>query len=318
LSAAAVIASARPDPSPGDRARSPFIVSVPAAMLKRNRGLSKNARRLHQAMRALADGGKGEVRKQGRWLRAEEIEKEAEMCRDIRMSCMRELRAAGLVKFERERVVRKLRGRRRKVLGRTRYIVLDSVEFEGKALSARGPARVLLQSISSTVEKIDSQVLPEAPSVVKRVENFKSSSKASPPPTPKSDDDSPPGPDWDAIESKIEELREEANRTLRAKGWNGHTVDAALQRIQERIDFSGSAPASPQYFLTSFDRAMSDDRDKKKIEERATRRAQFLGSDQEQLLRRAAELKRESQRSGREVRAIVEEQLVPAGTGELK
>jgi hypothetical protein len=114
---------------------------------------------LYGAMRALADGRTGEVRIGKRWLRGESIDAAAEMCRDIRMRCMRELEAAGLVSFERERVLRVVRGRRREVLGRTRYTV-----HRLPIGVVRAPAPVLLQSISSTVEEIDSQGLPKAPS----------------------------------------------------------------------------------------------------------------------------------------------------------
>jgi hypothetical protein len=149
---------------PADPARCrEFVVDTPAKMLRRNEHLSKNARRLYLAMRALADGRTGELRIGGRWLRAEAIDAAAEMCRDIRMRGMRELAAAGLVSFERERLLRVVRGRRREVLGRTRYVVHRG-PAGGDGATAQGPQVVLQKSISSTVEEIDSQVFPETPS----------------------------------------------------------------------------------------------------------------------------------------------------------
>jgi hypothetical protein len=284
--------------------RRDFVVDLPAKMLRRNQHLSKNARRLYGAMRALADGRTGELRIGDRWLHAEAIDAAAEMCRDIRMRCMRELVAAGLVSFERERVHRKVRGRFREVLGRSRYVVHRSpMELSREGfVPVQGKARVLLQSISSNVEEIGSQVFSETPSQVSEKVD-ESSSRASP---AKADDDSLPRPDFEAIDLRNEEVRAEASRSLRAKGWPGHVVDAGLQYIAERVDHSGVAPNSPQYYVAGFERAMSYERDRKLIETRASRRARFMGVDSEALRRVAEDIEHEARISGRPVRAVVE------------
>src|ERR1700722_10047336 len=93
--------SARPDGAPhplvekpefvGSIKKSPFIVDVPAPMLKRHFQLSMNARRLYMTLRALAEGTTGELKINGQWLRAKAIESAAEMGRDVRLAAMREL-----------------------------------------------------------------------------------------------------------------------------------------------------------------------------------------------------------------------------------
>jgi hypothetical protein len=167
------------------KCRKPFVVAAPAPMLKRNPTLSKNARNLYMTMWTLADGKTGELRINGRWLQSVVIDRAAEMCRDIRMKCMRELIALGLVSFDRERVERFVKGRKRVVLGRTRYCVhrraqiqhyqqnvtpnreLDGSEkpndFGGPVPKIIKTPNVLLKSISSTVEEIDSQILSVTP-----------------------------------------------------------------------------------------------------------------------------------------------------------
>jgi hypothetical protein len=128
-------------------------------------------------MRALADYKTGELRINGRWIRAAAIESAAEFCRDIRLRGMRELVAIGLVTYDFERVVRFIGGRRRVVRGRTRYVVhKEAITPNSGSSTAQNPnvlggsvreiiekPRILLKSISSTVEEIDSQDLSEAP-----------------------------------------------------------------------------------------------------------------------------------------------------------
>jgi hypothetical protein len=138
--------------------RRDFMVDVPAKLLKRNEHLSKNATRLYLAMRALADGHTGELKRRGRWLRAEEIDTEAEMCREVRMKSMRDLIAAGLVTYKFEMVVRVIKGRRRAVRAGTQYVVYRRAQIVAKP-------RVLLKSVSSKVEKIDRQYISRRPSV---------------------------------------------------------------------------------------------------------------------------------------------------------
>ena len=102
----------------------PFIVDADAALLKRNPRLSRHARNLYGTMRALADGKTGELRINGRWLRATVLDKAAEMCKRVRMAAMRELVAAGYVLMQRPLVHRELGGRARAVLGPSQYTVL--------------------------------------------------------------------------------------------------------------------------------------------------------------------------------------------------
>ena len=73
--------------------RKPFIVDAPAPMLRRSNELklSKHARHLYMTMRALANGKTGELRIRDRWLRAEYIGREADMCRNVRLQAMRDL-----------------------------------------------------------------------------------------------------------------------------------------------------------------------------------------------------------------------------------
>ena len=148
--------------------KSPFIVDAPSPMLKRHFQLSKNARRLYMTMRALADGRTGELKINGRWLTAKKIESEAEMCRGVRLPAMRELIAAGLVAYDFERVVRLIGGRRRAVRSRTRYTVHRTAQkpnvLRGSDPQIVEKPRILLKSISCSVEKIDSQVVSRLPS----------------------------------------------------------------------------------------------------------------------------------------------------------
>jgi len=130
-------------------------------MLKRNMQLSKNARHLYMTMRALANGRTGELKLNGRWLPAVAIDSDAEMCRDVRMSAMRELITFGFVTTDRERIERFIGGRKRVVLGRTRYRVHRQPMSPCSKISKK--PNVLLKSISSTVEEIDSQDLSNPP-----------------------------------------------------------------------------------------------------------------------------------------------------------
>lgn len=186
----------------------PFIVDAPAPMLKRNDQLSKNARNLYMTMGALADGRNGELKINGRWIPAKAIDSAAEMCRDVRMRCMRELRDAGLVTFDRERVPRIIGGRKRVVAGRSRYVVHktlvkakptdsfnENTRVSGYMLQKSSvKPRILLKSISSTVQKIDPQGFsnpPYEPVPSNSVRNF-ASEKAPSPHTPSSSSKHPP------------------------------------------------------------------------------------------------------------------------------
>jgi hypothetical protein len=141
----------------------PFVVDARATMLKKHPQLSKHARNLYMTLRALADGKTGELRINGRWLKATVFDRAAEMCRDIRMRSMRELIALGLVTLERPRVWRMIGGRMRAVLAEAHYTVHREPVLKNHQ-KAEGSSKVdLLKSISSTVEEIDSQYVSKPP-----------------------------------------------------------------------------------------------------------------------------------------------------------
>jgi hypothetical protein len=234
--------------APAEPARSSeFIVDAPAKMLRRNEHLSKNARRLYLAMRSLADGSTGELRNGDRWYRAEAIDAAAEMCRDIRMRCMRELASAGLVTFERERIVRKVRGRYREVLGRSRYTVHHSPAelSRERFVPAVGKTRVLLQSISSTVEEIDSQVFSKTPETAKTEKAFShpplcGKVKKSPTATTPSISPVPP--------NTAEVFRGKAITSLAKKGFDRDLVTIATARIADWARVKNIRVESAAYF----------------------------------------------------------------------
>jgi hypothetical protein len=146
-----------------DAMRKPFVVDAPAPMLKKHAQLTKHARTLYMTLRALADGVTGELRINGRWLKATVFDRAAEMCRDIRMRSMRELIALGLVTLERRRVWRVLGGRMRSVLGEARYTVHREPVPKNHQKANKSSKVDLLKSIPSTVEEIDSQYLSNPP-----------------------------------------------------------------------------------------------------------------------------------------------------------
>jgi hypothetical protein len=107
-----------------------FIVrEIPSDMLRKHAQLSKGARMLWLAMLSMADHRTGELRHGQHWYAGKEIDVRAEISTRRRKDLMNELVKAGLVRWERERVMRCLRDRStghqrmRRVLGRTRYFV---------------------------------------------------------------------------------------------------------------------------------------------------------------------------------------------------
>lgn len=141
--------------------RKPFIVDAPAPMLRRSNELklSKHARHLYMTMRALANGKTGELRIRDHWLRADYIDREAEMCRNVRLPAMRELIAAGFVSVERERVLRLINGRKRFVMGRCHYFV----HRNPVNVKASKKPQILLKSLSRTVQERDPQYVSNPP-----------------------------------------------------------------------------------------------------------------------------------------------------------
>jgi hypothetical protein len=137
-------------------------------MLKRHVQLSKNARHLYMTLLALADGRTGQLKINNRWLKAKAFDAAAEICRDVRLAAMNELIDAGRVTRKFEMVVRFIGGRRRAVRSHSQYTVYRTAQKPN--VSGRPHQKIvekpciLLKSISSTVEEIDSQVLSRLPS----------------------------------------------------------------------------------------------------------------------------------------------------------
>ena len=88
--------------------------------------LGKNAIALYLALLRLADSKTGELRCRGEWLTVKRFDREAHMCKDVRIAAMRELVAAGLVTFTRPRVCEEIGGRMRSVVGPIHYVVHHS------------------------------------------------------------------------------------------------------------------------------------------------------------------------------------------------
>jgi hypothetical protein len=141
----------------------PFVVRAAATMLKKNPQLSKHARQLFVTLLALADWTTGELKINGRWLKATVFDRAAEICRDVRMRAMRELTSLGLVTVKRARISRMIDGRRRSFLGEAQYTVHRDALAKNHQNGKDSSKVDLVKSISSTVEEIDSQYLSTEP-----------------------------------------------------------------------------------------------------------------------------------------------------------
>lgn len=111
------------------RPKRPFIVrEVSAEMLRKHPQLTKGARMLWLAMLSMADHRTGELRYRDHWFSGLDIDRRAEICTRRRKDLMKELVRLGLVRWERERVMRSLgrcsgHQRMRCVLGHTHYFI---------------------------------------------------------------------------------------------------------------------------------------------------------------------------------------------------
>ena len=143
--------------------RKPFVVAAPATMLKKNPQFSKHARNLCMTLLALADGKTGQLRINGRWLKATVFDRAAEMCRDIRMRAMRELVAAGNVTVERPLVRRTINGRMRAVLAEAQYTVHREPVPKIDSKPSNSSKVDLLKSIPTTVDGSNSQYVSNPP-----------------------------------------------------------------------------------------------------------------------------------------------------------
>lgn len=244
------------------RETKPFIVDSDSAMLKRNDELSKNARRLWGAMRAIADGTTGEVRKNDKWFSPEAIDRAAEMCKCVRMPAMRELLETGYVTFVRPRVLRFIGHRQRMVLGCIRYTVYRRPVAPANRTLGKGAekhpikSRVLLRSISSTVEKTDQQDLPNPPITAhphSPVADFaaplnEQSGDRSSSPTANStaDDDSALQP---SFESKTNKHRDAARSRLLKEGEPAQLIDERFSMFEGR---ASRPPTSEEFYLTAY------------------------------------------------------------------
>ena len=239
-------------------ARKPFIVDADARMLKKSTGevkLSRAARILYLALRALANGKTGELKIRGRWLKSEQFDAQAEMCRDIRLRAMRELQVLGYVTVKRERVLQVIDGRKRVVLGAVHYTVHrhPAATQDSSKPQANGPS--LLQSISSTVEEIDSQIISNPPVSGDFDSPAPNSSCGDRQVTSTSDDDS----------SRLQRLREEyLSRCDDPEG----QLALALEIICERILSSGIRVSSSKYLETAVGNFFEDEGDREELKRR--------------------------------------------------
>lgn len=240
------------------KAKAPFIVDMPAKMLKRNSGISKAARNLYSTMRALANGRTGELAIRGTPLDWQYIRRQAEICRNLWLRALKELTGAGLVSCTRERVEIFKDGRKRVVLGRARYFV------EKRPKPVKKP-RILLKSLSCTVQERDPQISSEtprgdSPETLEAVPGgntqkvFKSSS------LPKPDDDRKtscvenPTPfsgeervedHWERLLGFLEEVHKDVG--------GGEDAIVILEILIQRFRDRGITPKSKKYLRVAFD-----------------------------------------------------------------
>jgi hypothetical protein len=141
-----------------------FICDLPADLLKRNPKLSRGARALYGTMRALANGKTGELAIRGNPLDWQYISKQAEICRRTWHKLLHELVESGYVRCERERVVIWKNGRRRVVLGHSRYFVHKQPKNPRKPIA-------LQRGISCKVQEVPPQISSNTPCCPERVSN---------------------------------------------------------------------------------------------------------------------------------------------------
>ena len=227
----------------------PFIVDVPASLLKRSTELSRDARTIYMTMRALANGRTGELAIRGNPLDWRYIARQAEMGRDRWQRAVKELIAAGYVTRERERVRMFVRGRMRVVFGRARYFVTRQAKPAQSAKTAKTP-RVLLMPDSSTVEESGTQIFSETPRGARPIsdgvsfqvsgserEHAKSSSPAK------------TGDDAAFSESLIQKAKTILERQHQHPRWESWQIEAACWTVMVNAFNSGKVPRSPQYFV---------------------------------------------------------------------
>jgi hypothetical protein len=253
--------------------KSPFVVDISASLLKKNSqlGLSKQARVLYSTMRALADGKTGALKIKDRWLKAKAIDAAAVMCRDVRMVAMRELQALGLVTIDRERVMRVIKGRKRKVFGIARYFVHRQPINEKNLINKP----FLLKSVSSTVEEIDSQVLSNPPFGVEYQGEVVVPGSDSKDVYGKNQNHHRKDDDASVSLSRLEKLLVKAKTFLVNKDEDPEFVEAALEFIEERSEMCGGTPASAKYYIASFETLKHSSEDMAEIWEIVNRKREL-------------------------------------------
>jgi hypothetical protein len=273
------LADDRPIPHPRSQKSSLYVVrEIPATLLRRNIRLSKAARELCTTMLSLADAKTGELRlPSGHWLDSRYISRQAEMGRDKFRRSRKELLAAGLIADKRPRIEIFQDGRRRNVLGESRYSV-DLLKLKGLRESIIKNVDILLKPGFSTVEESGphtSQTPPgclgggssgvaENESQVGTLENHH------PDPTP--DDDSRESVRKpDAIEEEtpnhIEKLQDEAVGTLsRLYQIDPEFSAEAIRVIDERAAARYTYPASSKYYIRSVINLLNNPNEKCVIE----------------------------------------------------
>ena len=176
----------------------------------------------------------------------------------------------------------------------------------GKSPQVEKPSTVIppTEVDSKNLEVGDADSPAEVLEIGKQGERGESSSSPAPA-TQKSDDDSALQPDFDSIESRIQQHMYNAKKMLLKRGHVEHFVDAALQYIVERSDYSGTVPSSSNYFITAFENALADPSDRDKITRRAELRARVMLTESE-LLARADELQHEAKNSGYSIKDVLE------------
>lgn len=249
--------------------RKPFIVDMDASIL---RELGKHARALYNALRYMADGKTGELRFRERWYKAKEFDREAKMCERVRLAAMRELVAAGLVTYSRQRVWRMIDGRLRAVAGRVQYVVHRQPVPLKNRQKTRDSSKLHLQNcIPGSLLEMQSQTVPTPPtvaggSVFPNSENRSARESAKPSSAPADDD----FPAFTPKNSKAETAR----TLLLRKGHDPQMVDIAISRVADLAAAKKKIPRSPAYFVTSVERALADPEDRDEIEAILAQRAE--------------------------------------------
>jgi hypothetical protein len=246
--------------------KNPFIVDMPAPMLTRNTELSRNARNLWGTLRGLADGKTGELRIKGQWMKATYFDRKAEMCKNTRLPAMRELIATGYVTVKRPRVWRMIGGRMRAVAGPTQYTVHREPAPRIDQQSKDSSKVHLQESISSTVQKMDSQFFSNPPL---RADGsvFSEHTQGLEITVESNHQRHLPADDEFSASSFNNMKTEKARGILLGRGHDPLFVDIALARVVDLAEAKKKIPRSAEYFVTSVERALSDPQEYAEIDE---------------------------------------------------